>query len=115
MTQCINEILSPKLEKDGFVPCLSETEDGRYEWSFQKGKAYIRLLETFGERIRIDFYVFDRIGNTSKSITKFVPNSTVLDNVGGYEFNNEEEFRELLSRLTPVILNEGINWILGGE
>jgi len=115
MTQCINEILSPELEKEGFDKFFFESADGRYEWHFRKGKASIRILETLGERICIDFYVFGRVGATNTSIASFIPGSTSIDDVYGYEFNNEEEFRELLSRLTPVILNEGMDWILEGK
>lgn len=111
MTKIIDEVLATELEEKGFKKNYFKAEDGRHEWHFQKKYKDIRLMECLKQYISVTFSLFHTVVLLDKELYEFVPEKSLKDMAFGFEFSDEQTFRDLLLRFKPIILEQGIPWL----
>ena len=111
ITREIENVLGKSLSEKGFIERKDVNEDGTYIWEFACGDMEISLEERFRKYLFIKFALYNIPAIEEKCLVSFLPETTLKEQAYGFAFTDEEDLRNLLLRLKPIIMEQGIPWM----
>ena len=111
ITKVIEEVFGNELKKMNFKEKKWTIENGRYTWVFEQENYAICILLNFGRYLHIKFSLTNISSLEEEELVSFLEESTLEEKIYGFEFSDEEDLRNLLLRLNPIIMEQGIPWM----